>query len=142
MCGGCGFVFYLHPKLVAGTLPVRDGRILMTRRAIEPSRGLWTFPGGFVYWGEDVQDAARRETREEVGLVLELDGLHGVYSYPGAPAAIVVFRARVPDGVEAVADANEVLEIRYFAADEIPWGDLAFPSTGDALRDWVRGSGV
>jgi 8-oxo-dGTP diphosphatase len=142
VCGGCGFVFYLHPKLVAGTLPVRGGRILLTRRAIEPSRGLWTFPGGFVDWGEDVQDAARRETREEVGLALELDALHGVYSYPGAAVAIVVFRAHVPDGVEAVADTSEVLEIRYFAAAEIPWGELAFPSTGDALRDWVRGLGV
>jgi ADP-ribose pyrophosphatase YjhB (NUDIX family) len=136
VCRGCSFVFYLHPKLVAGTVPVRRGRVLLTRRAIEPSRGLWTFPGGYVDWGEDVRAAARRETREEVGLDLALDGLLGVYSYPGAPAVIVVFQARVPEGVEAVANATEVLETAYFRPDEIPWRELAFPSTREALRDW------
>ena len=79
---GCGFVFYLHPKLVAITIPVRDGRVLLTRRAIEPALGLWTFPGGYVDWGEDLVTAAQREMREEVGLDLAPDGLVGIYSYP------------------------------------------------------------
>ena len=142
VCAGCEFVFYLHPKLVAGILPVRDGRILLTRRAIEPSRGLWTFPGGYVDWGEDVRAAARRETWEGVGLRLEVDGLFGIYSYPATPVAIVVFRATVPDGVEPIANPNEVEEVRYFGPGEIPWATLAFPSTGHALRDWVAGPGV
>ena len=142
VCAGCSFVFYLHPKLVAGTVPARDGRVLLTRRAIEPSRGLWTFPGGYVDWGEDVREAARRETREEVGLDLDLDGLLGVYSYRGAPVVIVVFRARVPEGAEAVANASEVLETAYFHPDEIPWEELAFPSTREALRDWSAGPGL
>lgn len=137
VCPRCEFVYYVHPKLVAGTLPVRDGRVLLTRRAIEPSRGLWTFPGGYVDWGEDVRGAALRETREEVGLAVEIEGLHGLYSYPGAPVVIVVFRARVPAGLEAFADPHEVLETAYFGPGDIPWEDLAFPSTREALEDWL-----
>lgn len=142
VCAGCGFVFYLHPKVVAGTLPVRGGRILLTRRAIEPSRGLWTFPGGYVDWGEDVREAARRETFEEVDVAVRLDGLVGIYSYSDSPVVVVVFHATVPDGVEPVANADEVMEVAYFRPDEIPWDALAFPSTRDALRDWITRPGV
>jgi ADP-ribose pyrophosphatase YjhB (NUDIX family) len=141
VCGGCDFVYYLHPKVVAGTIPVRDGRVLLTRRAIDPARGLWTFPGGYVDWGEDVATAARRETLEEVRLRVDLDGLVGIYSYPDAPVVIVVFRASVPDGLEAEANAHEVLELGYFAPHEIPWDALAFRSTGEALRDWLERPG-
>ncbi len=137
VCSACSFVFYLAPKVVAGTLPVRDGRVLLTRRAIEPARGLWTFPGGYVDWGEDVREGARRETLEEVGLSVRLDGLLGVYSYPGSPVVIVVFEASPPDGAEPVPCPTEVLEVAYFAPGEIPWDALAFPSTQEALRDWV-----
>ncbi len=137
MCAGCGFVFYLQPKVVAGTLPVRAGRVLLTRRAIEPARGLWTFPGGYVNWGEDVREAARRETLEEVRLPVRLDGLLGLYSHDGSPVVVVVFLASVPDGVDPVPSAAEVLEAAYFAPERIPWDVLAFPSTREALRDWV-----
>jgi ADP-ribose pyrophosphatase YjhB (NUDIX family) len=139
VCPACGFVFYLSPKLVAGTLPVREGRVLLTRRAIEPSRGLWTFPGGYVDWGEDVREAARRETLEEVGLAVRLERLLGLYSYPGSPVAVVVFTASPPAGADPVPCATEVMEIAYFAPGEIPFDALAFPSTRDALRDWTTG---
>jgi ADP-ribose pyrophosphatase YjhB (NUDIX family) len=142
VCSACGFVFYLQPKVVAGTIPVRDGRALLTRRAIEPARGLWTFPGGYVDWGEDVREAARRETLEEVQLSVRLDALLGLYSYPGSPVVVVVYLAGVPEAIEPTPSASEVLEIAYFEPSEIPWGALAFPSTHDALRDWVaRGVG-
>ncbi len=141
VCTACGFVFYLAPKVVAGTLPVRADRVLLIRRAIEPGRGLWTFPGGYVDWGEDVREAARRETLEEVRLPVRLDRLLGVYSYGGAPVVVAVFLASVPDGVDPVPMADEVLEAAYFGPEEIPWETLAFPSTRDALRDWVAGRG-
>lgn len=142
VCSGCGFVYYLHPKLVAATIPARDGRVLLTRRAIEPALGLWTFPGGYVDWGEDLATAARREMLEEVGLDIEPGGLVGIYSYADAPVVIVVYHATVPDGVEAQADAHEVSEIGYFAREDIPWDALAFRSTREALGDWVRRPGV
>ena len=81
VCLRCGFVFYLDPKVVAGTVIESDGRIVMLRRGIGPSYGMWALPGGFVDVGESVPDAAVRETREEVNLTVEIISLIGVYSY-------------------------------------------------------------
>ena len=89
MCPGCSFVYYLGQKVVGATIPIEEGRILLTRRAIHPAFGKWTFPGGYVDWGEPVHAAAVRETLEETGLTVELGGLVGVYSYPSAPVVIV-----------------------------------------------------
>jgi ADP-ribose pyrophosphatase YjhB (NUDIX family) len=138
VCTRCRFVFYLNPKVVAGTIPERDGRILLTRRAINPGRGLWTFPGGFVDYGESVTDAALRETLEETGLEVELTGLLNVYTYPAAPV-IIVYRATVTGGTPTPCWENDVVEWR--TPSDIPWDDLAFPSTRDALRDWVAARG-
>lgn len=139
VCTRCGFVFYLNPKLVAGTIPEQDDRVLLTRRSINPGRGLWTFPGGFVDFGETVTDAAVRETFEETGLRVELTGLHNVYTYPGAPV-IIVYTARVVEGTITTCHENDCVEWR--ALSEIPWDDLAFPSTREALREWVAARGV
>ncbi|HWN54863.1 MAG TPA: NUDIX domain-containing protein, partial [Methylomirabilota bacterium] len=100
-------------------------------------RGKWTYPGGFVDWGEAVEAAAVRETREETGLEVELDGLLGVYSYPGTPIVIVVYRARVIGGEVRTCWENDCVE--WVAPDDIPWEQLAFPSTTEALRAFLNG---
>jgi 8-oxo-dGTP diphosphatase len=137
VCSACGFVFYLNPKVVGATIPELDGKVLLTRRTIDPGRGLWTFPGGFVDFDETVTAAAVRETREETGLDVALDGLLNVYTYPQAPI-IVVYRARVLGGTLTPCAEND--ELGWVAPDLIPWGELAFPSTGAALRDWIAAS--
>lgn len=134
VCTGCAFVFYLNHKLVAGTIPVDDGRVLLTRRAINPGYGKWTFPGGFVDWGEAVEAAAVRETFEETGLRVALDGLVGVYSYPGTPLVIVVYRASVTGGRLTTCHENDRVE--WVSPAEVQWQELAFPSTRDALKDF------
>ncbi len=139
VCTVCGFIFYLNPKVVGATIPELDGRVLLTRRSIEPGRGLWTFPGGFVDFGESVTDAAIRETLEETGLEVELAGLLNVFTYPGAPI-IVVYNARVASGTLTTCDENDALE--WVAPSEIPWHALAFPSTREALREWVAAHGL
>lgn len=138
VCAGpaCGFVFYLDPKLAVGTIiEMPDGRLVLTRRAIEPGYGRWVFPGGYVDRGEEVQTAARREAREEAGIDVTLDGLVGIYSYPGTTAVIIVYRARWTSGALAVDDESS--EIRAFEVEALPWDELAFPSTRDSLRDYL-----
>lgn len=138
VCTRCRFVFYLNPKLVAATIPALDGRILLTRRSITPSKGRWTYPGGFVDWGERTVDAAVRETLEETGLTVDVTGLLGVYSYTDAPV-IVVYRAVVTGGTLATCDENDAVE--WVKPEHIPWPELAFPSTREALTDFLQRSG-
>ncbi len=131
----CEFVFYLNQKVVAGVIAVEDGRLLLTRRAINPAHGKWTFPGGYVDWGEPVDAAAVRETYEETGLEVALQGLVGVYSYAATPVVIVVYEARVTGGTLQLCHENDRIE--WVTAEEIPWPELAFPSTTAALRDFL-----
>ena len=136
VCVRCGFVFYLDPKVAVGTI-IRDddGRILLVKRAIEPGYGKWVYPGGYVDRGELVKDAAVREAREEAGLQVRLERLINVYSYPGRAPVVIVYAATIVGGTLMVDD--EGLEARFFRAEEIPWDDLAFPSTNDALREYL-----
>lgn len=135
----CGFVFYLDPKVAVGTIiRMPDERIVLIRRAIEPGYGKWVFPGGYVDRGEEVMSAALREAREEAGLDVRLDHLIGIYSYAGRTPVIIVYAATWLAG-EIVLD-DEGLEARTFTEADIPWDDLAFRSTYDALRQYFVGA--
>ena len=138
VCVRCGFIFYLDPKVAVGTI-IRDERnhLLFLRRAIEPGYGRWVFPGGYVDKGEEVHVAALREAREEAGLEIRLDYLINVYSYPGRAPVIIVYAATVVSG-DLLWD-DESLEGRFFAPEEIPWDELAFRSTYQALREYLGG---
>ena len=140
VCESCGLVHYLNPRIVAAAVPERAGadgrpRLLLMRRALEPRRGYWTPPGGFVELGESTEEAALREGEEEVGLPLELAGLVGVYSRPAVGVVVVVYRARALR--ENPQLGSEALEARWFTSDTIPWDDLAFETTVRAMRDWL-----
>ena len=130
-----GHVTWRNPRVVVGTLPVRDGRLYLARRAIEPARGLWGNPSGFLELGESTQEGARRETEEETQLLVEIGRLIGVYSRPHAGVITIVYESSVVGGApEAAAETSEV---RDFGPDEIPWDELAFSTIESALRDWV-----
>lgn len=136
VCTACGFVFYLDPKLAVGTVIHDDRyRIVLVKRAIEPGYGKWVFPGGYVDRGEEVRAAAIREAREEAGLDVSIDRLINIYSYAGRTPVIVVYAATVVGGTLACDD--EGLEARYFEAHEIPWDELAFRSTQEALQEFL-----
>jgi ADP-ribose pyrophosphatase YjhB (NUDIX family) len=138
----CNHVHYLDPKLAACVIFRTEGRIFLLRRAIEPGYGRWTFPGGYVDRRETVEAAAVRETREEAGVGVRLIDLLGVYSYRGQDAVILVYRGAVEEGVPRAL--SESLEARAFDDDGIPWHELAFHSTVEALRDYLaveRGEG-
>jgi ADP-ribose pyrophosphatase YjhB (NUDIX family) len=135
VCQLCSFIFYQDPKVVAGTVFTLDGGIVLLKRGVEPALGKWVFPGGYVDRGESVQDAAVRETKEECQLDVRLGPLLNVYSYPRSPNVIVVYSAEVTGGELAAAD--ESLDARLFTPRELPWHDLAFDSTKDALNDYI-----
>jgi ADP-ribose pyrophosphatase YjhB (NUDIX family) len=136
VCSSCGYIYFLNPKVVAGSLPIQAGRVILFRRGIEPAYGRWTFPAGYVDLGETVEDAAVREAREEIGLTIEPIRLLNLYSYHGAESVVAVYLAQVVDGEPR--PGKEALECNSFDAQRIPWNDLAFRSTQDALRDWVQ----
>ncbi|MCE7927056.1 MAG: NUDIX hydrolase [Dehalococcoidia bacterium] len=136
VCMDCGFIHYVNPRPVAATIPERaDGRILLTRRAIEPRKGTWVFPGGYMDVGETAEEAAIRETLEEAHLEVRDLSLLGVYTRPGPGVVVIVFRAVALGQGRA---GHETAEVEWFGPDEIPWGELAFDSTESALRDFVR----
>ena len=137
VCVSCGFVFYLDPKVAVGTI-ISDGenRVALVKRAIEPGYGKWVFPGGYVDRGEEVEVAAIREAREEVGLEVRIDRLINIYSYHGRTPVVIVYAATMVGGCLACDD--EGTEARFFSAEEIPWDELAFRSTDEALREFFR----
>lgn len=138
VCGACSFVFYLDPKIAVGTIIRTSGsRLVLVRRAIEPGYGKWVFPGGYVDRGEPLAVAAIREAREESGLDVRLDGLVNIYSYAGRTPVIVVYAATAVGGRLAVDD--ESLESAEVEPAQIPWTDLAFRSTSEALHDYLAG---
>jgi 8-oxo-dGTP diphosphatase len=138
VCTRCGFVFYLDPKIAVGTIiSTEAGGLVLVRRAIDPGYGKWVFPGGYVDRGETLTSAAIREAREECGLDVRLEGLVNIYSYAGRAPVIVVYAATALGGELCVDD--ECLEFALFDSATIPWGNLAFRSTEQGLRDYLRG---
>ena len=136
VCSTCTFVFYQNPKIVVGVLPIHRGRIVLLRRGIEPRRGAWTFPAGYLELDETVEEGALRETWEECTLEVRLDALLNVYSRPQVGIVNIIYLATVLGGTPM--PNPEALEFGEFGPDEIPWEELAFPSTRQALQDWVR----
>jgi 8-oxo-dGTP diphosphatase len=149
VCPKCAFVVYVNPKIAAGTVPVRDRRVALIRRGIEPSRGLWSWPCGYVEIDETLEQGAMRETREESGLVVRLAKILGPYSYPVQPTdgptpttglVVVSWTTAAVDG-ELVA-GDDAVDAAWFDVDKIPWTDLAFDSSRRALEDALRATSV
>ncbi len=136
VCEECSFIFYLGPKLVAAVIFELDGGIVLTQRAIDPGYGKWTFPGGFVDRGETAETAAKREAREEAGVELELGAIVGLYSYEDQVPVIAVFSGRIIGGEPQPLDETMTTEV--FPRDGLPWSEIAFPSTEDALKDYLK----
>ncbi len=131
VCGTCGFVAYRNPKVVTGSVVKDAGRVLLCRRAIEPRRGFWTLPAGYMELGETVEEAARREAWEEARADLGIERVLAVYTIARIAQVQVMFLARLGSpGIEA---GPESLEVGWFGWEGIPWRDLAFPSVRWAL---------
>jgi 8-oxo-dGTP diphosphatase len=135
-CAACGFIAYVNPRLVVTTLPVTDaGELVLMRRGFDPGRGSWAQPGGFLEVDETVTEGAIRETLEETGLIVDPGEVVGLYTRLEAAVVVIVFESRVVGG--SMGTSPEALEVRPFAAADIPWSGIAFKTTYWALVDWL-----
>ncbi len=141
VCRSCGRVHYENPRVVVGCVAESEGSILLCRRAIEPRRGFWTVPAGFMELGETLAEAAIRETWEEAQARVELGALFAVVDVVHARQVHVFFRGTMSQ--PAFAAGEETLEARLVRPDEVPWDEIAFPSVTIALRQYLvdRGGG-
>lgn len=141
VCTRCGFIDYRNPRIVVGSVATDDqDRILLCKRAIEPRKGYWTLPAGYMETGESAEAGARREAREEAGAILEIDRLLAIYSLERISQVQLMYRAHLANP-DAIAPGPESEELTLVKFEDLPWPDLAFPTVGLALRNWheVRG---
>ena len=139
VCPDCGYIAYTNPKIVVGAVCTWQDRVLLCRRAITPSRGLWTIPAGFMEMGESTSAGAVREVWEEACARVAVTGLIGIYELPHISQVLIIYRAAM-QGQECAAGA-ESEAAALFAWGEIPWDALAFPSVRWALDCFRSGGG-
>ncbi|MBE7939936.1 MULTISPECIES: NUDIX hydrolase [Ramlibacter] len=142
VCPVCNTIHYQNPLNVVGTVPYLGDRVLLCKRNIEPRWGKWTLPAGFMELGESTAQGAARETDEEAGAQIVMEGLQSMLSVPRVGQVHIYYRARLLS--ETFNPGHETLETRMFTEDEVPWDELAFRTVRETLRcyfeDRRRGS--
>jgi len=132
VCPQCGTVHYENPLNVVGTVPVWGEQVLLCKRAIEPRYGLWTLPAGFMEMGETTAEGAIRETTEEAGARIELQGLFSLLNVVRVGQVHLFYRARLLD--DRFDPGSETIEARLFHEHEVPWEQIAFRSVRETLQ--------
>ena len=132
VCPSCSTVQYENPLNVVGTVPVWGTQVLLCKRAIEPRRGFWTLPAGFLELGETTADGALRETIEEAGAQIELGPLFSVLNVARVGQVHLFYLATMRSQV--LAPGSETLEARLFREEEVPWDEIAFRTVRESLR--------
>lgn len=131
ICDACEIVHYQNPKLIAGCIPVWHDRILLCRRAIEPRKGYWTLPAGFMELGETIAQAAAREALEEANVDVAIGEIYTIFNLPHISQVYVFFLAEMTTG--RFSAGAESLETRLFDEKDIPWDDIAFETVHRSL---------
>ena len=130
-CPGCGAIHYVNPKIVVGTIPTYQGKVLLCKRAIEPRHGFWTLPAGFMELNETTHQGAARETLEEAGAQIKLGPLFTMFDVIRAEQLHIFFRAEMP--TPTFCAGEESLDVKLFSEEEIPWDELAFKTVSKTL---------
>jgi ADP-ribose pyrophosphatase YjhB (NUDIX family) len=136
VCEVCETINYTNPKIVVGALCVWENKVLLCKRAIEPRRGYWNLPAGYLEDHEKSEDGAIRETWEEAGAEIEIEKVLVVYNLPQANQVYIHFLAKLKDGI--IRNGEESLESALFTEEEIPWKEMAFTSSAFALRKYFE----
>jgi len=135
VCPHCGFIVFRDPKLAVGALMVQEGQVLLVRRGVIPRKGYWAMPSGFVEYGEQPRAALAREIREETGLEASVGAMIDLFPIadPNKKGVFLLFEARAIGG--ALRPGDDVSEARWFALDQIPWEQVAFPQLKRVLQN-------
>lgn len=136
VCTRCDLVHYSNPKVIVGCLAVFGEQVLLCRRAIEPRRGLWTLPAGFMENGETTLQGAARETWEEARGKVENLSLYRVFDVPYISQVYMFYRCHLLDGHHAVGP--ESLETALYTEDAVPWDEIAFPVVQETLKSYFQ----
>ncbi|MEO1889622.1 MAG: NUDIX hydrolase [Cycloclasticus sp.] len=136
VCVSCDIIHYQNPRIIAGCIPVWEDKVLLCKRAINPRRGFWTLPAGFMELGETTEQAAVRETLEEAQAVVAVDELYAVFNLPHINQVYMMYRSALlkPEFSSGV----ESLETRLFTEDDIPWDELAFETMRMSLEYYFQ----
>lgn len=136
VCTNCGQVHYSNPKMVVGCIPEYKGRLLLCKRDIEPRKGKWTLPAGFLESGESVQDGALRETFEETRATAEIIEPYRLVNIMFVDQIYFIFRARLTS--TEFGPTTESIEVRLFEEKEIPWDEMAFEVIKQTLEHYFK----
>jgi len=136
ICDHCNTIFYQNPRIIVGCLPIIGDQLMLCKRAIEPQKGLWNLPAGFLENGEKAEDGASRETFEESNAIVEIVKLHVVFSLPKVNQVYLHYLARLKN--HDFGPTIESSDVRLFKISEIPWDDIAFHSTTYALEKFIE----
>ncbi|MEY8264384.1 MAG: NUDIX hydrolase [Bermanella sp.] len=136
VCNQCGTIHYVNPRIIAGCLPVFENKILLCKRAIEPRKGYWTLPAGFMEQGETLQEGAVRETLEEAGIEINAGQMLTSISVAHISQVHIFFLTQM-DNAQHAHKTSESLEVKLFAMDDIPWPEIAFPTVKETLRHYL-----
>ena len=136
VCPACDTIHYENPLNVVGTVPYFGEQVLLCKRNIEPRWGKWTLPAGFMELGETTAEGAARETDEEAGAQIEMEGLFTVLSVPRVGQVHLFYRARLLS--DRFAPGFETIEARLFREDEIPWEEIAFRTIRETLQKFFE----
>ena len=139
ICSLCSTIHYQNPRIIAGTLPVYENKILLCKRAIEPRLGYWTLPAGFMEEGESLEEGALRETFEEAGITLKCGQLLTSISVPFISQVHIFFHAHM-DSAEHADKTSESLEVKLFEIRDIPWDKIAFPTVKQTIKHFIEDS--
>jgi ADP-ribose pyrophosphatase YjhB (NUDIX family) len=132
-CPACGFVYYQNPAPAAGAILIKDSQILLVQRSIDPARGDWCIPAGFMEWTEHPQQTAIRELKEETGLGISIDTMFDIFmgmDDPRTHAVLILYLATVVGG--ELKPGDDADDARYFSFDNLPT-NIAFQAHRDAL---------
>ncbi|MEZ4956097.1 MAG: NUDIX hydrolase [Saprospiraceae bacterium] len=136
VCGNCETIHYHNPKIITGCLPVWGDKVLLCRRAIEPRKGYWNVPAGFMEIGESTEEGAAREVWEEAEARVNIWGVHTVFTFTRFAHVYVQYLGELVDGKFGIGEESS--EVKLFLEEEIPWDEIAFESSVFALKKFFE----